>query len=197
MGIRSPLSPVCSITLGPEGVSPLELTDAFATLASGGERHAPEFLRRVTDPRGRPVAMHRPRATRALEPWVARRLTYALSAVIHGGTGTAADPGRPAAGKTGTAENSADAWFCGFVPQLAACVWVGFPGAETPMTALDGFAPVVGGSVPARIWHDFMVPALAGTPGPRDAADDSARRGEPHAGPEHHPAPTFFPPQTH
>jgi penicillin-binding protein 1A len=162
MGIRSPLRPVCSITLGPEGVSPLEMTDAFATLAAGGVHHAPEFLRRVTDGHGQPVTVRRAHATRALAPWVADRVTYALSAVIHGGTGTAADPGRPAAGKTGTAENSADAWFCGYVPQLAACVWVGHPQAETPMTALDGFSPVVGGSVPARIWHDFMVAALAG-----------------------------------
>jgi penicillin-binding protein 1A len=92
----------------------------------------------------------------------ARTVTYALSGVIKGGTGMAADPGRPAAGKTGTAENESDAWFCGFVPQLASCVWIGYPAAEIPMKSLDGFAPVVGGSVPARIWHDFMVPALAG-----------------------------------
>jgi penicillin-binding protein 1A len=97
-----------------------------------------------------------------LTPSVAGRVTYALTGVIRGGTGTAADPGRPAAGKTGTAENFKDAWFCGFVPQLAACVWIGHPQAETPMASLDGFAPVVGGSVPARIWHDFMVPGMAG-----------------------------------
>jgi penicillin-binding protein 1A len=84
--------------------------------------------------------------------------------VIKGGTGVAADPGRPAAGKTGTSENETDAWFCGFVPQLATCVWIGYPGAEIPMTSVDGFSPVVGGSVPARIWHDFMVEALKGVP---------------------------------
>jgi penicillin-binding protein 1A len=162
MGIRSPLTPVCSITLGPEGVSPLELTDAFATIAADGVHHAPELLRRVTGHKGRTVPLAVRPGTRALAPGIAHRLTYALSAVIHGGTGTAADPGRPAAGKTGTAENSADAWFCGYVPQLAACVWVGHPQAETPMSTLAGFSPVVGGSVPARIWHDFMVPALAG-----------------------------------
>ncbi|HET6510017.1 MAG TPA: transglycosylase domain-containing protein [Baekduia sp.] len=153
MGVTSPLRPVCSITLGPEGVSPLEMTDAFSTLASGGIHHAPTFL-----------ASPASRGHRVLTKSIAARATYALSAVIHGGTGTAADPGRPAAGKTGTSEDESDAWFCGFVPQLAACVWVGYPTAETPMTSLDGFAPVVGGSVPARIWHDFMVPALAGRP---------------------------------
>ena len=70
---------------------------------------------------------------------VASKVTYALSGVIRGGTGTAAALGRPAAGKTGTAENFEDAWFCGFVPQLAACVWVGYPQAEIPLENLDGF----------------------------------------------------------
>jgi penicillin-binding protein 1A len=101
-------------------------------------------------------------ARRVISAQTARAVTYALTGVITRGTGIAADPGRPAAGKTGTAENESDAWFCGFVPQLASCVWIGYPAAEIPMTSLDGFSPVVGGSVPARIWHDFMVPALAG-----------------------------------
>jgi penicillin-binding protein 1A len=95
---------------------------------------------------------------------VARRVTYALTGVIRGGTGTAADPGRPAAGKTGTAESFKDAWFCGFVPQLVACVWVGYPQAEIPLRNVDGFPQVFGGSIPARIWHDFMVPATRGLP---------------------------------
>jgi penicillin-binding protein 1A len=164
MGIRSPLKPVCSITLGPEGVSPLEMTDAFATLASGGVHHTAEAIERVRTPDGA-VRSHRPAAgKRVLAPGVARRVTYALTGVIRGGTGTAADPGRPAAGKTGTAEHFKDAWFCGFVPQLVACVWIGHPESEKPMANLDGFAQVVGGSVPARIWHDFMVPAMAGRP---------------------------------
>jgi penicillin-binding protein 1A len=164
MGIRSPLKAVCSITLGPEGVSPLEMTDAFATLASGGVHHTAEALDRVATADGAVLSRRRAAGHRVLTPEVARRVTYALTGVIRGGTGTAADPGRPAAGKTGTAENFKDAWFCGFVPQLVACVWIGHPGAETPMANLDGFAQVVGGSVPARIWHDFMVPAMAGRP---------------------------------
>jgi penicillin-binding protein 1A len=162
MGIRSPLKPVCSITLGPEGVSPLEMTDAFATLASGGVHHDAEALGRVTTADGAVLLRHPAAGDRVLTQSVAGRVAYALTGVIRGGTGTAADPGRPAAGKTGTAEHFKDAWFCGFVPQLAACVWIGYPQAETPMASLDGFAPVVGGSVPARIWHDFMVPAMAG-----------------------------------
>ena len=164
MGIGSPLRPVCSITLGPEGVSPLEMTRAFATLAAGGVRHRATSLRRVAAADGAVVSRLRPAGRRALTRRVAEQVTSALTGVIRSGTGRAADPGRPAAGKTGTAEDFKDAWFCGYVPQLAACVWMGYPQAEIPMHDIDGFAQVVGGSVPARIWHDFMVPALRGEP---------------------------------
>jgi penicillin-binding protein 1A len=164
MGIRSPLKPVCSITLGPEGVSPLDMTDAFGTLASGGIRHDAQVLQRVRSADGALLARPRFTGTRVLTRRVARRVTYALTGVIRGGTGTAADPGRPAAGKTGTAESFKDAWFCGFVPQLVTCVWVGYPQAEIPLRNIDGFAQVFGGSIPARIWHDFMVPAISRLP---------------------------------
>jgi penicillin-binding protein 1A len=164
LGIRSPLRPVCSITLGPEGVSPLEMTDAFATLASGGIRHDAQMLRRVSSADGTVLARLQAGGRRVLARRVAERVTYALTGVVRGGTGTAADPGRPAAGKTGTAESFKDAWFCGFVPQLVACVWVGYPRAEIPMANVAGFAQVVGGSIPARIWHDFMVRAMSGVP---------------------------------
>jgi penicillin-binding protein 1A len=190
MGIQSPLEPVCSITLGPEGVSPLEMTDAFATLADRGIHHTPSSLAQVSRVDGTTVVGGASEAhgDRAISQSVADRVTYALSGVIRAGTGTAADLGRPAAGKTGTAESFKDAWFCGFVPQLATCVWVGYPQAEIPLGAVDGFSEVVGGSVPARIWHDFMSPALAGTsPKPLPTAAASRLRG---------PSPTITPPQT-
>ena len=161
MGIESPLLPVCSLTLGPEGVSPLEMTNAFATLAARGIRHRAELLQRVTGPDGKVVHRIRHRGRRALRRSVSDRVTYALSGVVRGGTGTAAYFGRPAAGKTGTAELFKDAWFCGFVPQLAACAWIGHARAEIPMAWVAGFADVVGGSVPARIWRTFMEPAVA------------------------------------
>jgi penicillin-binding protein 1A len=176
MGIQSPLEPVCSIALGPEGVSPLEMTDAFSTLAAGGIHHSPSSLAQVSASDGASL-LTASNGTRALSPSVVDRVTYALSGVIRAGTGTAADIGRPAAGKTGTAESFKDAWFCGFVPQLATCVWVGYPQAEIPLGTLDGFAQVVGGSIPARIWHDFMSAALAGTSvKPLPTAPDSRLR---------------------
>ena len=155
---------MCSITLGPEGVSPLDMTSAFATLAARGVHHRPQALARVTGPDGTLLERLTHRGRRALAPSVADRVTYALAGVVRAGTGTAAALDRPAAGKTGTAEGFKDAWFCGFVPQLATCVWVGYPQAELPLLNLDGFGQVVGGSIPARIWHDFMAPAVHGLP---------------------------------
>src|SRR5207247_5245513 len=91
-------------------------------------------------------------------------VTFALQAVIDHGTGTAADIGRPAAGKTGTTQDFTDAWFCGYVPQLTTCVWVGYEKGRIPMHDIEGFANVFGGSIPAQIWHDFMTEALANVP---------------------------------
>src|SRR5439155_4171066 len=84
--------------------------------------------------------------------------------VISHGTGTAANIGRPAAGKTGTAENYQDAWFCGYVPQLVTCVWVGYPHRELSMQYIEGYAAVFGGTIPASIWHEFMTQALTDVP---------------------------------
>jgi penicillin-binding protein 1A len=96
---------------------------------------------------------------------VADEVTRVLEEVIAHGTGTAANIGRPAAGKTGTAESLADAWFDGYTPALAAAVWVGYPQARVPMTHVHGIQ-VFGGTFPARIWHTFMLSALRGdTPG--------------------------------
>jgi penicillin-binding protein 1A len=95
---------------------------------------------------------------------VADLTTNTLEGVIQGGTGTAANIGRPAAGKTGTAQDYVDAWFCGYTPQLAACVWIGYPKGEIPLHYIEGFANVFGGSLPAMIWHDFMSAALESSP---------------------------------
>jgi penicillin-binding protein 1A len=161
MGISSRLPAVCPITLGPAAVSPLEMTEAFATLAARGVHRPAHAVERVHGPvRERPVR----RGRRALERAVADRVTSALAGVVRSGTGVAARIGRPAAGKTGTAEDFEDAWFCGYVPQLAACVWMGYPQAEIPLVDVEGVPRVTGGTLPAGIWHDFMAPAMRGEP---------------------------------
>jgi len=165
MGITSQLLPVCSITLGTQAVNPLEMTDAYATLASRGVHHPPQALALVRGPRGVVLGQLEPQGARAIPQKTADLVTYVLQRVVQYGTGTAAALGdRPVAGKTGTAENYVDAWFCGYVPQLATCVWVGYPGRELPLENVEGVGAVFGGSIPAAIWHDFMTTALAHTP---------------------------------
>ena len=67
-------------------------------------------------------------------------------------------------GRSGTAESFQDAWFCGYVPQLATCVWVGYPGREVPLENVEGIPQVFGGSIPAEVWHDFMTAAVTRLP---------------------------------
>jgi penicillin-binding protein 1A len=155
---------VCAMTLGSVGFTPLEMADVYATFASGGIHHAPQAFESVRGPNGKLIEKLSTSGQRVLGPNVAAELTYALQGVIQHGTGTAAAIGRPAAGKTGTAENFQDAWFCGYVPQLATCVWVGYPGGEIPLYNVEGVYQVFGGSLPAEIWHDFMGPAVANLP---------------------------------
>jgi len=155
--------PACAITLGSVGFTPLEMADVYATFASGGIHHAPQAFESVREPNGKVIKLN-PNGQRVLGPNVAAELTYALQGVIEHGTGAAAAIARPAAGKTGTAENYVDAWFCGYVPQLATCVWVGYPRGEIPLDNVEGVYQVAGGTLPAEIWHDFMGPAVANLP---------------------------------
>ena len=173
MGIRSDLEPVCSITLGTQSVNPLEMTNAYATLAARGWRHRPTPLMEVTTPDGDTDLRINERGRQVLDTNDADLVTYALETVISGGTGTSASIGRPAAGKTGTAQNYWDAWFCGYTPQLATCVWVGFPEGQIPLEDIEGYSAVYGGTIPALIWHDFMLAALDGLP-VRDFATPSS-----------------------
>jgi penicillin-binding protein 1A len=164
-GIKSLyFKPVCAITLGSVGFTPLEMTDAYATFASGGIHHAPQAFESVRGRRGKLIPL-KDTGRRVLSANVAAQLTYALQGVVQHGTGTAAQLGaRPVAGKTGTAENFQDAWFCGYVPQLATCVWVGYPRGEISLYNVEGVGSVAGGTLPAEIWRAFMDPAVAKLP---------------------------------
>jgi penicillin-binding protein 1A len=164
MGITTKLQPVCSITLGTQPVNPLEMTDGYATLAAHGVHRDPQPFELVRAPDGRVLGRLNAPGAQAISRSVADQVTYALEGVIQHGTGTAAYFGRPVAGKTGTAENFQDAWFCGYVPQLAACVWVGYPKAEISLYNVEGVGAVFGGSLPAEIWRRFMSAATARMP---------------------------------
>jgi penicillin-binding protein 1A len=103
----------------------------------------------------------RPNGTQAVKPDVAYAATKVLKGVISQGTASAADIGRPEAGKTGTSQSNRDCWFVGYTPQLVTSVWVGFTPERTVMIGgTKGF----GGTVAAPIWARFMKAALAGLP---------------------------------
>jgi len=155
----------CAITLGAVGFTPLELTDVYATFAANGTHHSPQAFEVVRGPNGKVMKRLTTKGQPALDRNVAAQLTYALQGVVQSGTGTAAALGsRPVAGKTGTAEDFKDAWFCGYVPQLATCVWVGYPKAEIPLLNVEGVYEMAGGTLPAEIWRDYMSQAVGNLP---------------------------------
>jgi len=155
----------CAITLGSVGFTPLEMTDVYATFASGGVQHDPQAFEFIRGANGKVLDRLSTKGTRVLDHNVAAELTYALQGVVQHGTGTAAALGaRPVAGKTGTAEDFKDAWFCGYVPQLATCVWVGYPKGEISLYNVEGVGEVAGGTLPATIWHAYMSGAVGSLP---------------------------------
>lgn len=192
MGITSPLTIVPSMTLGTNDVTPLQMASAYATLAADGVYHRPHLVDQVDRPDGT-VLFHNTSPGKQVVPVdVARQAVQVLRQVVIAGTGQAAAvPGRPVAGKTGTAENYQDAWFVGFSPDLASAVWMGDPAGEQPMRGVGGI-DVVGGTYPARMWSAYMAAALAPFP-VRDflqPVNPAAPAGQPLA-----PAPTA-PPRT-
>jgi penicillin-binding protein 1A len=137
------------------GVSPLEMADAYATLASGGIHHKPVAVTKVVFPDGKVDNIGRNPGNRVLTDGQAYEVTKILHQNVLGGTGVRANIGCPAAGKTGTTSNFNDAWFVGYTPRLSTAVWVGYPNALVSMTNVHGIS-VQGGSFPAMIWHDYM-----------------------------------------
>jgi penicillin-binding protein 1A len=138
------------------GVSPLELTDAYATLASGGIHHNPVAIRRVDFPSGKVDRPDHGDPKRVISKAVAWEVTRLLHDNITEGTGTAAYTGCSGqAGKTGTTDEYTDAWFSGYQPNLATAVWVGYPQSnEISMTSVHGIT-VFGGTFPAEIWNSL------------------------------------------
>src|SRR3954452_11173604 len=157
MGITSKLEGLPSEGLGglTYGVSPLEMASAYATLAAGGIRSEPKAIRKVVFPDGKSDDLGKPKRKRVLSDGVAYTVTKVLEKNVQAGTGTAANIGCPAAGKTGTTDNFADAWFVGYTPRMSTAVWVGYPNSRVEMNSVHGIS-VAGGTFPAEIWHDYM-----------------------------------------
>ena len=166
LGIRSHLDPVPAMGLGADAISPLEEASAYATLAAGGIYSKPMAITKVVLANGKvdtDAGWGQPDRRRVISDGVAYEVTKILEDNVLQGTGVGAYFGRPAAGKTGTTDNHADAWFSGYTPQLETTVWVGYPQGEIPMEDVHGIA-VAGGTFPASIWRLFMEKAMANTP---------------------------------
>jgi len=148
-----------SVALGGlhRGVSPLELASAYGVFATGGLHARPTMVARVLDPHGDIVYRHRPRMKRTASEAEAVTVREILQEAVEEGTGKKARlPGWPVAGKTGTTQSSADAWFVGVLPGVAAAAWVGHPTEAVPMPDRTG------GSLAAPLWRYFMIRALEG-----------------------------------
>jgi len=162
LGVRSPLEVggryVPAMGLGSVAVSPLDMASAYATLAAGGVYSEPTAIREVVLPNGKEdtnAGWGSPKRTRVIPDGVAWKVTQILEDNVRYGTATRAAFGRPAAGKTGTTDKHADAWFVGYTPDLSTAVWMGYQAGEIPMENVHGIA-VSGGSFPAQIWRLLM-----------------------------------------
>jgi len=157
----------CALTLGTTDVTPMEMARAYATFAARGWRPEPLVVEKVIATDGTTVIDKRPRSEQTIDRNVADTVSWILEQNIQKGTGTRAKLPWPAMGKTGTAQNHADASFAGSTPELTAVVWMGYPPSGDPpqiplMTAVHGDR-VTGGSLPATVWRKFMSEALKGS----------------------------------
>jgi len=181
LGVRSSLEVggqfVPAMGLGSVAVSPLDMASAYATLAAGGIYSEPTAIRKVVLPNGKKdteAGWGTPKRARVIPDGVAWKVTQILEDNVRYGTGTRAAFGRPAAGKTGTTDKHADAWFVGYTPDLSTAVWMGYPAGEIPMENVHGIA-VSGGSFPAQIWRTLMERTI----GLRPAREFSAPKAYP------------------
>lgn len=157
-----------SYTLGVLDTAPLDMASAYAVFANRGERNPSTPILKVTDSSGKVLIDNTDRKPeRVLDEIVADNVTDLLRGVVNGGTGAAANIGRPAAGKTGSSQFNANAWFVGYTPTLSTAIWMGKTDGQGPNQALlriKGVPRVYGGTIPARTWKTFMTDALKNVP---------------------------------
>jgi len=157
MGIQSPLARVPSLALGSSEVNVMEITSAYGVWANQGVRVEPTCIKYVMDREDNILEESMPKTKRVLEKNVAYQMVNVMKGVVDGGTGSRIRSlgfKRPAAGKTGTTNDSTDAWFIGFVPDLVAGVWVGFDDPKsTRRTGSEAALP---------IWADYMKTVVDG-----------------------------------
>jgi len=154
-----------SVTLGVASPHVIDVANAYATFAAQGVYSKPYMVAQVIGPNKGVLYQGKPQTQEVFSKEVMADLTYALKSVVTGGTGGAALAlGRPAAGKTGTSQSNASAWFAGYTPQLSATVALFRDSASESLNGIGGLTSVTGGSFPARIWTAFMRGALRNEP---------------------------------
>jgi membrane peptidoglycan carboxypeptidase len=159
------MMPTPSVALGPASPHVIDVANAYATFAAQGIKSKPYLVTSVIGSNKGVLYEGKPQTEEVFSKEVMADLTYALKSVVNGGTGAAALAlGRPAAGKTGTSQSNASAWFSGYTPQLAAAVSFFRDDATQTLNGIGGLTSVTGGSFPARIWTAFMKGALKGEP---------------------------------
>jgi penicillin-binding protein 1A len=175
LGVRTDLQTgdgayVPSMGLRSRVVTPMDMASVYSTLAAGGVYSKPMAIRKVILPGGKvdtEAGWGVPQRKRAVPDWVAAEVVRILEENMTSGTGVGAYFGKISAGKTGTTDNYADAWFCGFTPGLEATIWIGYPRGEIPMTSVHGIS-VSGPTFPATIWKLFMERAASLAPFPKE-----------------------------
>ena len=159
------MMPTPSVVLGVASPHVIDVTNAYATFAAQGIKSKPYLVSRVIGPNKGVLYEGKAETQEVFSKEVMADLTYALRGVVTGGSGRAALAlRRPAAGKTGTSQANASAWFSGYTPQLAASVALFRDSASESLNGIGGLTSVTGGTFPARIWTAFMKGALKGQP---------------------------------
>ena len=157
--------PAPSVVLGVASPHVMDVASAYATFAAQGIYSKPYLIASVTGPNKGVLFEGESQTQEVFSKDVMADLTYALKGTVTGGTGAAAlKLGRPAAGKTGTSQSNASAWFSAYTPQLAASVALFRDSASESLNGIGGLTSVTGGTFPARIWTAFMKGALKGEP---------------------------------
>ena len=157
------MMPTPSVVLGVASPHVIDVANAYATFAAQGIKSKPYLVAQVTGPNKGVLYEAKPETQEVFSKEVMADLTYALKGVVTGGTGAAALAlGRPAAGKTGTSQSNASAWFSAYTPQLAASVAFFRDSASESLNGIGGLTSVTGGTFPAKIWTAFMKGALKG-----------------------------------
>ena len=154
-----------SVVLGVASPHVIDVANSYATFAAQGVYSKPYMVAQVTGPNKGVLYQGKPQTQEVFNKDVMADLTYALKSVVNGGTGAAAlGLGRPAAGKTGTSQSNASAWFSAYTPQLAASVALFRDSASESLNGIGGLTSVTGGTFPAKIWTAFMKGALKDEP---------------------------------